>query len=98
MCLSCHGAPGKVQTEMSKGLNPQAPDLAESSREMTAGELFWITKNGIKMTGMPAWGLTHTDDKIWPIVAFIKKLPEITGAEYDSMEVRLKSQGEKMNE
>jgi mono/diheme cytochrome c family protein len=90
MCVGCHGAPGKEQTEMSKGLNPPAPDLSESAQDMTPQALFWVTKNGIKMTGMPAWGLTHSDEKIWSIVAFIEKLPGMTGTEYDSLETHIK--------
>ena len=75
---------------MSKGLNPPAPDLSESAQDMTPQALFWVTKNGIKMTGMPAWGLTHSDEKIWSIVAFIEKLPGMTGTEYDSLETHIK--------
>lgn len=52
---------------------------------MTAAELFWVTKHGIKMTGMPAWGATHADDSIWPVVAFMLKLPELNGAEYSTL-------------
>jgi mono/diheme cytochrome c family protein len=84
MCQSCHGAPGQKETELAKGLNPPAPDLSESGQEMSAEELFWVTKNGIKMTGMPAWGKTHSDDKIWAIVAALKKLHETSAGEYDS--------------
>ncbi len=90
MCAGCHGAPGRKQTELSKGLNPPAPDLSESVQDMTPQALFWVTKNGIKMTGMPAWGLTHSDDKIWLMVAFIEKLPGMTGSEYDSLETHIK--------
>lgn len=87
MCQACHGAPGTEQTEMSKGLNPPAPDLAESAQDKTPQELFWVTKNGVRMTGMPAWGLTHSDDKLWSVVSFIEKLPGMTGIEYDSLKV-----------
>ena len=86
MCVSCHGAPGKEESELSKGLNPPAPYLVEEAEEIDPRELFWITKNGIKMTGMPAWGKTHSDEKIWAIVAFVKKLPEMNGEEYERME------------
>ena len=86
MCVSCHGAPGQNQTELSKGLNPPAPYLVKSANNIDPRELFWVTKNGIKMTGMPAWGKTHSDDKIWAIVAFMKKLPTITDVEYEKME------------
>ncbi len=85
MCVGCHGAPGEEETELSKGLNPSAPYLVEVAKEINPKELFWITKNGIKMTGMPAWGTTHSDEKIWAIVAFMKKLPDLTPEDYQSM-------------
>jgi len=85
MCQGCHGAPGKDKTELSEGLNPPAPDLSESAQDMPPQQLFWVTKNGIKMTGMPAWGVTHPNDKLWSIVAFIEQLPGMTGAQYDSL-------------
>jgi len=85
MCVSCHGAPGLEETEVSVGLNPTAPFLVKVSKEIDPKELFWITKNGIKMTGMPAWGKTHSDEKIWAIVAFVKKLPNMTAEEYQKM-------------
>lgn len=86
MCESCHGAPGKEETELSKGLNPPAPYLVDEAKETDARELFWVTKNGIRMTGMPAWGKTHTDEQIWNIVAFMKKLPDMSAEEYEKME------------
>jgi mono/diheme cytochrome c family protein len=85
MCVSCHGAPGMEETELSIGLNPPAPYLVEVANEMDPKKLFWITRNGIRMTGMPAWGKTHSDDKIWAIVAFMKKLPDLSAEEYHSM-------------
>ena len=85
MCVSCHGAPGNEETELTKALNPPAPYLVEVAKEIDPKELFWITKNGIKMTGMPAWGKTHSDEKIWAIVAFVKKLPNMTAEEYQKM-------------
>ena len=51
MCTGCHGAPGRDPEAMGQGLNPPAPDLAEEAAELSAAELFWVTKNGIKMTG-----------------------------------------------
>jgi len=86
MCVSCHGAPGIEETELSKGLNPPAPYLVEAANFIDAREMFWVTKNGIKMTGMPAWGKTHSDEKVWAIVAFMKKLPGMTTEEYQKME------------
>ena len=86
MCESCHGAPGKNQTELSKGLNPPAPYLVNYAKYMDPKIAFWVTKNGIKMTGMPAWGKTHSDEKIWAIVAFMKTLPTLSGEDYEKIE------------
>ncbi|MGE5213298.1 MAG: c-type cytochrome [Nitrospirota bacterium] len=85
MCVQCHGAPGTKPGEIAEGLWPKAPDLAEAASDWTAGQLFWITKNGIKFSAMPAWGPTHTDDKIWAIVAFMEKLPKLSPAHYQQM-------------
>ena len=70
---------------MGQGLNPPAPDLAEAAMEMTPAELFWVTKNGIKMTGMPAWGKTREDDELWPVIAFLTRLPELDSEAYQAL-------------
>ncbi|HKC25231.1 MAG TPA: cytochrome c [Thermoanaerobaculia bacterium] len=81
-CVVCHGAPGVEMGEAGKGLNPPPPLLdAPAVQSRTDGQMFWIVKNGIRMTGMPAWGPTHKDEEIWHIVAFMRHLPQITGAE-----------------
>ncbi|HMN25945.1 MAG TPA: cytochrome c [Ignavibacteriaceae bacterium] len=101
MCVSCHGAPGKEQTELSKGLNPSAPYLVKFANKIDPRKLFWVTKNGINMTGMPAWGKTHSDEKIWAIVAFMKKFPNISEEEYEKMEsesVDVNEKSEQSNE
>ena len=87
MCQGCHGAPGMEDTELAKGLEPKAPHLyeMEDSDEFEPAEAFWIIKNGIMMTSMPAWGVTHNDEKIWGIVAFLKKLPEMSPEEYNNL-------------
>ena len=94
MCESCHGAPGKNQTELSKGLNPPAPYLVNYAKHMDPKIAFWVTKNGIKMTGMPAWGKTHSDEKIWAIVAFMKTLPTLSGEDYEKMENEMEMTGD----
>lgn len=85
MCVGCHGAPGQDAAAVGQGLNPPAPDLAESAAHMSAAELFWVTKHGIKMTGMPAWGATHDDDALWPVVAFMAMLPELGADSYQAL-------------
>lgn len=85
MCVTCHGAPGKKPTAIGKGLRPTAPDLAKAAQHWDAHHLFWIIKNGIKMTAMPAFGVTHSDEEIWNIVAFVRGLPEMTPKEYEQL-------------
>jgi mono/diheme cytochrome c family protein len=79
MCLVCHGAPGIDASEIAEGLNPPAPDLTLGRvQKRTDGEIFWIVQNGIRMTGMPAFGTTHKDEEIWKIVAFVRRLPALS--------------------
>lgn len=85
MCVFCHGAPGIQPRELGKSLNPRPPKLVETARHWKPNELFWITKNGVRMTGMPAWGTTHSDDEIWAMVAFMQKLRGLTPEEYKKM-------------
>lgn len=90
MCSGCHGAPGKPAGEEVKGFWPLPPNLAETVPEWTPAELFWITKNGMKFSAMPAWGPTHSDDKIWVMTAFLEKLPGMSGADYQRMHDEVK--------
>jgi mono/diheme cytochrome c family protein len=86
MCVGCHGAPGVEVDEAAQGLSPRPPELVKTAGKWQPNELFWITKNGIRMTGMPAWGVTHSDEKIWAIVAFVRGLPELTETDYQTMD------------
>lgn len=86
MCRLCHGAPGYAQTETAQGLNPQPPKLtSEGVQGLKDAELYWVVKNGIKMTGMPAFGPTHEEDELWGIVAFLRDLPKLSPGEYKAM-------------
>lgn len=84
MCASCHLAPGMKRTEISRGLYPRAPELRRGSA-LTPAEEFWVIKHGIKMTGMPAWGATHDDAILWDVVAFLRKFPELTAEQYQTL-------------
>jgi mono/diheme cytochrome c family protein len=82
-CFNCHGAPGVDWQKFSEGLNPDPPDLKDVVKERQPGQLFWVVKHGIKMTGMPSFGAIGADDKeIWSIVAFVKALPTVSEADY----------------
>ncbi len=85
-CVMCHGAPGVAGAELSKGINPPAPSLGKGENDTPDGQLFWVIKHGIRMTAMPAFGPTHTDEEIWKIVAFIRHLPDLTKEERDSLQ------------
>ncbi len=93
MCSSCHTAPGRQPSPLAKGLNPPAPDLAEEALEEPPEVLFWVTKNGIRMSGMPAWGTTHSDDEIWPVIAFLQVLPDLDGIAYQEMQEEAEGMG-----
>ena len=80
MCAGCHLAPGMADSEIRPGLYPQPPDLGKV--RVDPREAFWVIKHGIKMSTMPAWGFSHDDATIWSMVAFLKKLPGMTPAEY----------------
>lgn len=84
-CVNCHGAPGADWAKWSEGLRPDPPDLKKIANDRQHNELFWVIKNGVKMTGMPSFGATGvSDDEIWKIVAFVKRLPSVTPEEYKS--------------
>ena len=83
MCSGCHLAPGMEKTEISQGLYPMAPELSRGL-DHTPGEEFWMIKHGIKMTAMPAWGRTHSDELIWDMVAFVRTLPKLSPAQYQA--------------
>ncbi len=89
MCVGCHGKPGLSASELDNGFNPEAPDIIEEIKEgeWSAEELFWIIKNGIKMSAMPSFGHNHSDEQIWAIVAFLERLPQISPEEYKAMEL-----------
>ncbi len=85
-CRLCHGAPGYSRNEFAKGLNPHPPDLVvETVQKRKTAEQYWIIKNGIKMTGMPAFDKTHDDDEIWEITVFLRRLPSLQSKEYNAM-------------
>lgn len=91
MCTGCHLAPGMTTSEIREGLNPQPPVLAKTVPDSSPARLFWVIKNGVKMTGMPAWGTSHDDQMIWAMVAFLERLPAMTPAEYQTLEKQLKT-------
>ena len=85
-CLPCHGAPGVDAAEFQEGMNPTPPGIdADVVRNLSDAKLFWVIKNGIRMTGMPAFGVNTKDDEIRDIVAFVRHTPHLTDAERQAL-------------
>lgn len=83
MCVQCHLSPRKKSTELSIGLYPNAPIFHQQKHTgHGSANTFWTIKNGLKMTGMPAWGDSHTDQQIWEMTAFLEKLYDMPVSEY----------------
>ncbi|AMM87358.1 c-type cytochrome (plasmid) [Martelella lutilitoris] len=84
-CASCHGAPGVPQSPVVEEMVPSPPRLEEKVAEWSDEELFWIVRNGIKYSGMPAWPAQDRKDEVWAQVAFLRALPEMSRAEYANL-------------
>jgi mono/diheme cytochrome c family protein len=80
-CLQCHGAPGHAPSPIGLSMQPLPGPLADATRHWSAAEIYWITRNGIKMTGMPAWQHRLQDEDLWAVVAFVQTLPQLGPAQ-----------------
>ena len=88
-CAVCHSNNGSGDVEMGKHFYPPAPDMRQAATQaLTDGELFYIIQNGIRFTGMPAWGNGSAQDEedSWKLVRFIRHLPKLTPAEEQEMQ------------
>ncbi|HYL15471.1 MAG TPA: cytochrome c [Terriglobales bacterium] len=75
-CGACHGNSGHSPTDAGRWMYPRAADLtSRDSQSYTDQELFWIIKNGIRLSGMPAFGKVEPDEHIWDLVFYIRMLP-----------------------
>lgn len=86
-CATCHGLDGSGQTSIGQNMYPKAPDMrAAATQGLTDGELYSIIENGIRFTGMPAWGGTHSAEDNWQLVMLIRRLPKLSPEELKGME------------
>jgi len=100
-CAQCHANDGSGQTEMGQNMYPKAPDMrAARTQDLTDGELYSIIENGIRLSGMPAWGEEHgSGEETWALVAFIRHLPKVSPDELREMEkINPKGPGERSEE
>jgi mono/diheme cytochrome c family protein len=86
-CASCHANDGTGKTEMGQNLYPRVPDMRlAQTQNLTDGEIYYIIENGIRFTGMPAWGAGGSNDhETWHLVLFIRHLPHLTEEDLDDM-------------
>jgi cytochrome c553 len=84
-CAACHGAPGEARSLIVQQMTPKPPFLPPMISEWTPAQLFWIVKNGIKFTAMPAWPALQREDEVWAMVAFLQQLPALTSEQYERL-------------
>jgi mono/diheme cytochrome c family protein len=86
-CSICHGLDGHGDTPIGRNLYPKVPDMTDAeTQRLTDGELFYIISNGVRFTGMPAWGSEDDPKSIWELVAFIRRLPQLSPEELKLMQ------------
>jgi mono/diheme cytochrome c family protein len=86
-CSVCHGSTGRGDTLYGRNLYPKVPDLTHAdTQQLTDGELFYIISNGVRFTGMPAFGGEDSPESIWGLVSFIRRSPNLTPEEIKQLQ------------
>jgi mono/diheme cytochrome c family protein len=83
-CLQCHGGPGVARSELARGMQPLPTSLVDAARVTPLRELYWVTRHGIRMSGMPGWQAHLSDADIWALAAFVSTLPKWTPAQFQA--------------
>ncbi|MBH1964732.1 MAG: c-type cytochrome [Comamonadaceae bacterium] len=81
-CLQCHGGPGVAPNDFAQSMQPLPGPLMDAPQRWHAREIYWITLNGLKMTGMPAWEHRLSEEDLWAVTAFVQKLPSLTPVKF----------------
>ena len=99
-CAICHANNGSGNTEIGQNLYPKAPDMRlAQTQNLSDGELYYTIHNGIRLTGMPAWGTDEKDEDSWKLVLFVRHLPQLTpGEEREMNELNPKGPGQRQEE
>jgi mono/diheme cytochrome c family protein len=86
-CSACHGLDGRGNTAFGRNMYPKVPDMTDAeTQQLTDGELFYIINNGVRFTGMPAFGGEDSPESIWDLVAFIRHLPQLSPEELKELQ------------
>ncbi len=84
-CAQCHGGPGVPADAIGMAMQPVPGSLIGATRAWRSRELYWITRHGIKMSGMPAWQYHLSEAQLWAVVAFLQQLPVLTPSAYGEL-------------
>jgi len=85
-CATCHALDGSGNTVIGRNLYPNAPNLRDAATQgLSDGELYYIINDGVRFTGMPAWGGEHSPEETWQLVSFIRRLPSLSPGELKLM-------------
>lgn len=84
-CAHCHGAPGVGQNPVALMMRPRPQYLPAVVKEFTPAELAYIVRHGVKYSAMPAWPAQSRPDEAWPLVAFLRAMPELSHAQFQAL-------------
>ena len=84
-CVQCHGAPGVAPEEFALGMMPVPSNLVHAARTRPAAQIYWFVRNGLKMSGMPAWHLRMSEPDMWRVTAFVEAMPTLAPADYAAL-------------
>jgi mono/diheme cytochrome c family protein len=97
-CGMCHGIDGRGDTLIGKNLYPKVPDMTQpDTQQLSDGELYYIIFNGIRLTGMPAWGSEDKPEAIWDLVSLIRRLPKLSPEELKRLKQTASESGEQVD-
>ncbi len=98
-CGACHGIDGRGETVIGRNLYPRVPDMSQpDTQQLSDGELYYIISNGIRLTGMPAWGSEDKPEAIWDLVSLIRRLPKLTPEETQRLQAAAREAGGELGE
>jgi len=84
-CVQCHGGPGVAPEGIGLSMQPQPGPLVHMTQRWQSAEIYWIVRNGVKMTGMPAWQYRLSDDDLWAVTALVEHLPQLSPEDYAAL-------------